>query len=844
MEKLKLKNPKILYFVLLAFGFAGLIVSGLHNLAWGSGMATAVWIFAFVFLTCEFRRKRELWLTAAVFCAGYLLKFFGAAGNFWLFLALFLPASVILFFIFLGYSHLLNRWNRFIVTLAFPAIWIALYLVATVLRLPALVRVDMMYVDMNVLLQTERIIGPAGLAFLVTWLTALIHFAIRNRHAGAAALSAVLYFGAILYGTVCLYPNRVAEDSVRVAYTTGPYSGDFLSFVEVPLEACQASMERSVREAAKQGAAILMFNEEAFEMDDTEEGPFLEKCCDAARQNDIHVLVGLDIKDTDGSKNGKAINKIVWIDSAGEVLGSYEKAKLIPGIEYEYAAGNGEVPSHVINAGGQEIKVSYLICYDSNFPAYVNRIDKDTDILFLPSWDWKAVTALHAQICCPLAVQNQVTILKCTYDGISIAVNPDGKIIHSTTTEETGYEQVQIVDLPVEGSHGYTVEKKSLSAPSYGITAVEVMAFLICLTLLYGNSFENREDTARNRMYSILVFTTAIANAVDAASWLLDGRVRMIPLLNLLTILSMILTFIMTGEFIAYLTEYIRERKKISPLLLRVYMVYTLVAIILTVIASLNGSLFSYETGTYADGPLYGAYVISNVCAMAFCLLVTIAFRKSLSVHDSVAAYLYICLPGVAAVINLFIPEFSYAYPTTTLSLGMLYVMIQSERANKLEREKQISTHYAVHDEMTGLFNRRAYNETLQTLQNADGTVGVIFADLNGLKYANDNFGHAEGDRLICQFADLLCNSFRKEEIYRISGDEFTVILPGMKPGVFEQRVEKLQETLLIDGKEIACIGAEFGNSKDVEELIKTAETQMYERKDEFHSRHPEMTRV
>lgn len=838
------QKQKIRYIVLLAAGFAGLIVSGINGLPWGTGLATAVWLFSFLYLTCDFRSKRELWLTAAVFCIGYLLKFAGAAGTFLLFLALFLPAGVILYGIFLGYSYLLSRWNRFYVTLAFPAIWIVIYLLATLLRLPSLVRVDIMYADMNVLLQTERLIGPAGLSFLVTWLTALIHFSVRNRRPWVAALSAALYFIAIVYGIVCLYPNRTATDSVRVAYTTGPYIGDFLSDGEASLETCHASMERSVRDAAKQGASILMFNEESFELNDTEESDFLEHCRKEAKENAIHVLVGLDVRDTDGSKGGKAINKIVWIDAAGEILGSYEKAKLIPGIEYEYAAGDGTIPSHVISVNGTDLKVSYLICYDSNFPSYVHGIDKDTDILFLPSWDWKAVADLHTKICLPLAVQNQVTLLKCTYDGVSIAVNPDGKIIHSTTTDEDGFEQVHVVDLPVKGQHGYEVTKEPIPGPTYGITAVEIMSFLICLTLLYGNIRENQEKTPRNRMYSILVFTTTVALAVDAGSWILDACFRLNSLLFLLTLLSMILTFVMTGEFIAYLTEYIRERQKISPILLRIYMVYTLLAVVLTVIASLNGSLFSYESGTYADGPLYAAYVVANVCAMAFCLLVTVAFRKSLSNHDKVAAYLYICIPGVAAVINLMVPEFSYAYPATTLSLGIIYVMIQSERANRLEREKQISSHYAAHDEMTGLFNRRAYNETLQTLQESNSTVGVIFADLNGLKYTNDNFGHAEGDRLICQFAELLSSCFRKEEIYRISGDEFTVILPGMKESTFEQRVEKLLSTLMIDGKEIACIGSRFGYSREVEELIKKAETQMYDRKEEFHTRHPEMSRT
>ncbi len=80
-------------------------------------------------------------------------------------------------------------------------------------------------------------------------------------------------------------------------------------------------------------------------------------------------------------------------------------------------------------------------------------------------------------------------------------------------------------------------------------------------------------------------------------------------------------------------------------------------------------------------------------------------------------------------------------------------------------------------DQLTDVMNRNAYERALGALA-ADGRpVGVVIADVNGLKQANDNEGHAAGDRLIAETAHALANEFGREWVFRTGGDEFTVIL-------------------------------------------------------------------
>lgn len=87
----------------------------------------------------------------------------------------------------------------------------------------------------------------------------------------------------------------------------------------------------------------------------------------------------------------------------------------------------------------------------------------------------------------------------------------------------------------------------------------------------------------------------------------------------------------------------------------------------------------------------------------------------------------------------------------------------------------------AYRDSLTGIKNSTAYAETIGKLNesiNLDNpTFGVLVADINNLKEANDRFGHDVGNELIIHAAKLLTDTFKTSVVYRIGGDEFAVIL-------------------------------------------------------------------
>lgn len=84
-------------------------------------------------------------------------------------------------------------------------------------------------------------------------------------------------------------------------------------------------------------------------------------------------------------------------------------------------------------------------------------------------------------------------------------------------------------------------------------------------------------------------------------------------------------------------------------------------------------------------------------------------------------------------------------------------------------------------DNLTGVLNRHGLTEKMaRTLKQGDGNkLAVLFADLDSFKQINDQFGHAAGDRVLMEFAQILKDSAETEIVGRWGGDEFVAVFPG-----------------------------------------------------------------
>lgn len=104
-------------------------------------------------------------------------------------------------------------------------------------------------------------------------------------------------------------------------------------------------------------------------------------------------------------------------------------------------------------------------------------------------------------------------------------------------------------------------------------------------------------------------------------------------------------------------------------------------------------------------------------------------------------------------------------------------------------------------DELTMISNRRGFmslaEHALNMCHRRESSATLVFFDLNKFKPINDTFGHAEGDRALVAFANLLRQEFRDSDLFaRLGGDEFVVLLTGTSDDEIDLVLERFERAL------------------------------------------------
>lgn len=155
------------------------------------------------------------------------------------------------------------------------------------------------------------------------------------------------------------------------------------------------------------------------------------------------------------------------------------------------------------------------------------------------------------------------------------------------------------------------------------------------------------------------------------------------------------------------------------------------------------------------------------------------------------------------------------------------------------EKQRKKAEYLSFHDSMTGLYNRRFFEEELRRLDvRRNYPLCLVCCDVNGLKLVNDLFGHAVGDRLIAAIADALETGCRADDILaRIGGDEFAIILPRTSPQDAAQMMRRLKAGLpkerVFGAKVSVSLGYAVKSDREqsVEDVLRSADEMMYQEK-------------
>lgn len=179
-----------------------------------------------------------------------------------------------------------------------------------------------------------------------------------------------------------------------------------------------------------------------------------------------------------------------------------------------------------------------------------------------------------------------------------------------------------------------------------------------------------------------------------------------------------------------------------------------------------------------------------------------------------------------------------YAVSAYAPKINQFAVIVNDVSEKRKAEEKILSLSY--HDQLTGLYNRRYYEEEIHSLNKDKNCLplSIIMADINGLKLTNDVFGHEAGDALLTTVATIFKKECKETDIIaRIGGDEFVILLPRSNPVDTKKLVEQIANAVSNQVMKNVVLSISMGHATkynsfmNISEVFKDAEDIMYRNK-------------
>jgi apolipoprotein N-acyltransferase len=308
-------------------------------------------------------------------------------------------------------------------------------------------------------LQLASITGIWGITFIIYWTAGVINEAWENWKNIKEIRRLLISFVVVLiivygYGVFRLHETSPGEHSVRVAGVTPvPAQREIvrnavgLMLLNNSITETQARQVRSLMDylfqdlmnqsikMAKSGVEIVVWSEGAARIFAADEDQYLKQACSAAKENGIYLGLSVIVLTDDAPvlfKKSQPFfkNKLIFISPGGNIAWEHLKGTLVPGLEDKITIpGDGilktaNVP--VIPVG----PVTGAICYELDFPRLIRQAGKSgSSLLLAPSNDWAEVKHMHAAMARMRAIENGLAVFRPTSQGISIAVDPYGRIV-------------------------------------------------------------------------------------------------------------------------------------------------------------------------------------------------------------------------------------------------------------------------------------------------------------------------------------------------------------------------------------------------------------------------------
>ncbi len=288
------------------------------------------------------------------------------------------------------------------------------------------------------LIQLVSLTGIWGLTFLITWFASTVNWMWENSFAwpkirSGLGIYAFVFLLVLFYGEIRLQLFPPQSETIRVAVLTLP---DFQQSVEKQVHALQKQNQSDwnesdkvldqllnrVEKESRAGAKLVLWAEVCSVIHSKNYASKLDRIQECAQRNEIYL--GASIGVLQPGEGTRVENLLLLISPEGEILWEYQKAK-IP-IGEPSLAGEEELLFSSTPFG----IISGAICYDNDFPDYIQQAGRNQVSLFLnPTGDWYEIKEPHKTMAVYRAVENGFSLIRAANQGISVVTDYHGKVL-------------------------------------------------------------------------------------------------------------------------------------------------------------------------------------------------------------------------------------------------------------------------------------------------------------------------------------------------------------------------------------------------------------------------------
>lgn len=316
--------------------------------------------------------------------------------------------------------------------------------------------------------------------------------------------------------------------------------------------------------------------------------------------------------------------------------------------------------------------------------------------------------------------------------------------------------------------------------------ALEVWGIVICLIALLITSLEHIPSRSSHKLRFVMQISCIYLLINDILAWTFRGHTDSLAYhaVRISNFNVFFINFIYMSLFSIYLWQSISSSSKLPK---RIFCIFGLSLVgVATLILSQFTNLFYYfdQQNFYHRSSLYFLSQCIALIGILLNLSILLQYRKNLPRSLYYAFLSYFILPTLATITLIFYYGLSLqnlAFVISTQIMFVVDIVDVSQQLTESQKAYLLANYQAEHDAMTGLWNKTAIKQQIQTYfssKNSSHPSALLFIDIDDFKKINDTSGHMVGDFWIQEISRQLLRVFHKNAlISRFGGDEYMIFI-------------------------------------------------------------------